>query len=261
MSTRLQEFSRILLVGDSCIDVYHEGVCQRINPEAPTVILKKLSERSQMGMSSNVRENLKSAGVVVDHITHEEIIIKNRYVDISFNQQLLRVDEGEAKKVKPLDVSSLKDNYDIVIISDYNKGFLTEEVCKDMCDKYCNSKIYVDSKKSDLSCFSNSTIKINKKEFESAKNISRDNDIIVTLGKDGAMFDGKKFEAENVNVFDVSGAGDVFLSSMVIGHIIGLDVHKSIEFSVKSSTLSVTKMGTYVMKEKDWESCYEKVCV
>ena len=83
---------KILLIGDSCTDEYVYGVCERLNPEAPVPILKFNRKETNKGMAWNVRENLMSFGIEVHVVTHKENIIKTRYIDEKYNQQMLRVD-------------------------------------------------------------------------------------------------------------------------------------------------------------------------
>ena len=62
MDIQQQKLYKILLIGDSCEDIYHFGTCQRISPEAPVPILKKAYEEIRPGMSANVAANLESFG-------------------------------------------------------------------------------------------------------------------------------------------------------------------------------------------------------
>ncbi len=75
---------QILVVGDSCHDIYHYGECNRLSPEAPVPIFKEIKQVSKAGMSLNVVENLKSFGFIVSHITNKEQITKHRLVDTRF---------------------------------------------------------------------------------------------------------------------------------------------------------------------------------
>ena len=120
-----QKQFKVLLIGDSCTDEYVYGICERLNPEAPVPILKKTRVERQMGMAWNVRENLMSFGVEVYILTQEERIIKRRFIDERYNQQLLRVDVENP--TKPLDYDLPENNFDALVISDYDKGFITTE--------------------------------------------------------------------------------------------------------------------------------------
>jgi bifunctional ADP-heptose synthase (sugar kinase/adenylyltransferase) len=91
----------VLIIGDVMIDSYMWGKVNRISPEAPVPILKYERTEISFGMSANVKRNLESFGVFVNHITNKNPIIKKRIVDKNSNQQLLRIDnDGEVDKLK-----------------------------------------------------------------------------------------------------------------------------------------------------------------
>jgi len=252
------------LIGDSCVDHYHYGECNRVSPEASVLILKKESSKTIDGMAGNVNNSLKAMVSNVYFHTNVEKIVKNRYVDTKHNQHLLRVDEGESIKLEPFDDNNLKNiKYDALIISDYNKGFITEEVAIRLCEKFKDIPVFVDSKKKNLSCFSNCFLKINKKEFENSISFGENVKIIITLGPDGARHGSKVYKAEPVDVFDVSGAGDVFLSALAVCFLRTADIDRSIKVSNKCASFSVTKLGTYVLTIKDLKNTgvYDDLCV
>lgn len=56
---------KILVIGDSCKDVFRYGICERLCPEAPVPVFKPQSIRVNGGMCLNVVENIKSLGVIV----------------------------------------------------------------------------------------------------------------------------------------------------------------------------------------------------
>jgi len=88
---------KILLIGDSCEDVYHFGSCSRMSPEAPVAVLRETRVESRLGMAHNVLCNLRSFGLDVEFLTNHEVIKKHRYVDEKSKSHLLRVDEGEQR--------------------------------------------------------------------------------------------------------------------------------------------------------------------
>ena len=259
MNIRQLKSYNILLIGDSCEDVYHYGICERLSPEAPVPILKQSYFKIVKGMSSNVRLNLEAFGAKVHHITNSESIKKHRFIDSRHNQHLLRWDEGEQQKLKPLCLSDIEsfDKFDALVISVYNKGFLTEDVCRDLIKKIKSQKpnipIFVDTKKINVSCYDGCHIKINEKEFNNITNHGDNTDFIVTFGDQGASYHNKIFSTETVEVFDVCGAGDVFLTSLVIGYLTCGTIEKAIPLANKMASISVTHMGTYVLTEKDIE--------
>ena len=106
-------------------------------------------------------------------------------------------------------------------------------------------------KKSNLSCFRNCIIKINKPEFLKSSNIHKSNKLIITLGKDGALFEDKIYPTNKQEVFDVCGAGDVFLSSFVYKFLNNSSIDESILFANRCASFSVSKMGSYVLSKKD----------
>ena len=248
--------NNILLVGDCCTDVYIEGSVDRISPEAPVPVIKKLSEDMNPGMSLNVLGNLKALfmftlgldKVNVDLLTHEEEIIKTRILDVKSKQHLIRIDQDP--EIKSTLNRNISNDYTHLIISDYNKGFLRPEDCTFLCEKFKGKPIFVDSKKKDLSCFKNCIIKINDLEEESAYNIDSSNTVITTLGAKGAKFNNKIYKSKAVDVFDVCGAGDVFLASLFY-YMLNNSIEDSIKFANICAGISVTKPGVYTLSEKD----------
>ncbi len=262
MDTQQQKYYKVLLIGDSCVDVYHYGICERISPEAAVPIMKELRTEIMPGMSANVEANLTAFGLKVDHITNEKKIQKHRFIDERYNQHLLRYDTGEQNLLEPLNLNELSacfrsfkldpnKHYDAVIISDYNKGFLTEDACKRICAQFKEVPVFVDTKKNNLTCFSNCVIKINEKEYKNIKENPVDSEFVVTLGDRGASYKEKIFQTDPIEVFDVCGAGDVFLAALVHGFLNTNSVEQSINIANKHASLSVSKMGTYVLTKED----------
>ena len=238
----------ILVIGDSCTDIYNYGTCDRISPEAPVPILKIHKTESKPGMASNVQVALERLGNKTQIITNLEKITKERYVCNKSMQHVLRVDRGESVAMKPLKLASVDlSDYDCLVISDYNKGFLPSEICKQLVHYALsqNKQVFVDSKKNDLSCFDGCFIKINKLEYESATCLPKNSEIIVTLGPDGARHNNKTYSTNKTEVFDVCGAGDTFMSAFVTHYMSFQDMSKAIDFANKAATLSVQNFGNY----------------
>jgi len=129
------------LIGDHCLDIYHYGVCERLSPEAPVPILKETNTETKMGMSSNVRMNLKAFGLSVRHEHNKHIIQKHRIIDSRFNHHLLRYDVGEEHILPEFDIDKLNNlkSVDAVIIAITIRAFLGT-VQLQSCVK--SSKIY-----------------------------------------------------------------------------------------------------------------------
>lgn len=248
---------KILLLGESCDDIYHYGTCDRLNPEAPVPVLKETHTEIKKGMAANVKLNLDAFNIDVEFLTNEEKLEKHRLIDTRFNCHVARYDVGEAKKVK-----TLKDHFydfDILVISDYDKGLIDDAFARRLCKTFKNKLIFVDSKKKDLSCFTNCFLKINEKEFNESKSIDPSAETIVTLGSKGAMYKNKIYPTEKTEVFDVCGAGDVFLSSLIYGYLIYNNIEEAIKLANKFASLSVSKTGTYVLTEEDYESIINRI--
>tara|TARA_R110000824_G_scaffold91123_1_gene222004 strand:- start:1261 stop:1959 length:699 start_codon:yes stop_codon:yes gene_type:complete len=226
-------------------------VCKRLNPEAPVPILDQEYTKEEAGMSSNVKNNLQSLGFKVDHFKNKEHLEKHRLIDLTYKQHLIRYDVG-VSSLRSFNVEHLKEDYDIVVISDYNKGFITEEVAEYICELYKYKTVFVDSKKNNLSCFKHCFIKINRNEYLNLKAYNEKNcELIITEGSDGARYKEKNYPTDKVDVYDVCGAGDVFLASLVYGYTKNNDIIESIKIANKFASISVSKLGIYVLTEDD----------
>jgi len=249
---------KILLIGDECEDVYRFGLCTRLSPESPVPVFKELSCERRPGMSANVRENLKSFGHDIIHVSNKQKITKTRFVEKRFFQHLLRVDNEQ-----PLDPLRCDDiewdnlhtqNLDAIVISDYSKGFVDSsavEKCLSL-GKKLSIPMIVDTKKTDLSIFKGCIIKINQHEFEKITSFPAKYDLIVTMGAHGARWKESIFPAENSSVYDVCGAGDVFLAAFVHKFLESTgDFKGSIEFANTCALKSVQNFGTYILTKED----------
>ena len=210
------------------------------------------------GMSGNVRKNLEELGCAVCHITNENKIIKTRIIDSKFNNHIVRLDDHN-EGCDTLEDSHIEDiedkiiskiRFDAVIISDYDKGFLPYDSAKHLIDtirKYNEDcPIFVDTKKTDVSCYNEVFLKINELESARIKNNGKENNVITTLGKRGAMYNGKMYDSRKTDVSDICGAGDTFISSLAFSYLCeNKDIEKAIKFSNISSSISVRNIGVY----------------
>ena len=256
MGTQQQTFCKILLIGDSCLDRYHYGECVRLSPEAPVPILRHLKTVEHPGMALNVEQNLKAFPVDVDVLTNLESVAKERFVDIRSKQHLLRCDFGEKVILEPLSLVDpiLKNlsQYDAIVLSDYNKGYLNNAVIQALMNMIPKTTpIFVDTKKRDLSVFKNCIIKINEVEYSRLTSKGDSNQIVVTMGDDGVMWNHKVFPTSKVEVFDVSGAGDTFLAALVHGFLQTRSFEQSLTFANKCASIVVQKSGTYALTSQD----------
>ena len=262
MAIQQPKLSKILAIGDSCIDIYAFGNCQRLSPEAPVPIFKESSRDSRPGMVLNVAQNLINLENQVEVITNSIKATKTRLIDSGFMHHLLRLDHEPTSGVFCMDLLSSINltDFNTVVISDYNKGFLDYETCRFLCEKFSSSNvpIFVDSKKRDLRCFENAIIKINAFENSMVTHFPSVCKLIVTHGPQGAEFENKSFaayeiEKKMINDYrDVAGAGDTFLAALVHEYLKSDgNLYKSIEFANKCAAIAVNKFGTYAITYHD----------
>lgn len=240
--------TKILIIGDSCKDVFIYGKCTRMCPDAPVPVFLPTTQRCNRGMASNVAENLRKLGIECDVVCNQEEVQKTRYIDEKTNHMFLRVDSNEENigRIKNLN-KELIEKYDIVIISDYDKGFLAEEDIDFICSEH--DSVFVDTKKILSSWYKKAKfIKINEKEYNRTKlTISTKDNLIITLGENGCMHRGENFPVEKVEVKDMSGAGDTFLAGLVYSYTKEADIFKAIVFANECATKVVQKRGVNVV--------------
>ena len=239
-----QKQLKILLIGDSCTDEYVYGTCERLNPEAPVPILRFDRKETTRGMAWNVRENLMSFGIEVFILTNNESITKTRYIDEKSNQHILRVDDEGL--CDPMEYELPEDEYDALVISDYDKGFLTSKKIQELVDWF-DGPVFIDSKKTKQpkkDCY----LKINEIESKLLKGYKN---LIVTKGAGGADYNKVNYPGEKTKIVDVVGAGDTFLSALVYFHLFYGRIEEAIPYANKAAAIAVQNFGTYVLTDKD----------
>ena len=214
---------KFLVIGETCSDRFCYGKASRLCPEAPAPVFVPENGINNLGMATNVYRNI----VAIDEDTNKDIPYKNqidlftneakghktRYVDTESNQMFLRVDTDTYPHC-----GELPDNieeYDAVVVSDYDKGFLTENNLREIARR--SQLSFLDTKKhfnidwSDHFTF----IKINEKEFLENGWKHRADNIIVTKASKGCWYNHRDYEINKPSdVRDVSGAGDTFLAAL-----------------------------------------------
>lgn len=256
----MKEKIKVLVIGDGCKDVFQYGNCKRLSPEAPVPVFLPTQRKENGGMALNVYNNLKALGIDCDILTNSGIT-KTRLVDEVSNQMLLRVDENDrVENVFMRELSSIKyGDYNAIVISDYNKGFLSET---DIVYIQNNHPIvFMDTKKK-LGNWAMGVrfIKINQKEYD--ENVSDEfqhnyaGDLIVTRGKEGSRLlsdDDNLVRIEDFpiedehEVRDLSGAGDTFLAALVAFYVKNNDIRRAIQFANKCAAWVVTQKGVAVV--------------
>lgn len=300
---------RILVVGDLMVDRFVYGKVERISPEAPIPVLRYQKETVMPGGAGNVAMNLVSLGCdatvigavgrdaegrLLGKMLEEKGIaarlivrgdvpttIKTRY--IAGKDHLLREDrelampvENPPKRMLALIEREIK-RADVVVLSDYGKGFLTERICQTaiMSCRKIGKIVVVDPKGDDYTKYRDATlVKPNLKEFSeatgrkydpSAKEFDKQavagakrlisrygyGGVLVTLGEHGMLLvrggagaDVVRVTTRAREVFDVSGAGDTALAALAMSLADGKDLVDAVRISNVASGIAVSKLGT-----------------
>lgn len=239
---------KIVVIGELCHDVFVYGECKRLSPEAPVPVFNPIHSIENLGMAGNVVANINviEPNIKISFYHSLEKITKTRYVDKKTNHLFLRVDdEPRVNRIMMSDMltSDIKEA-DAVVVSDYNKGFLSED---DLCtiSKLARFAI-VDTKKRmnpiHLSHFN--FIKINEHEANQGVADELKEKTIVTLGPKGAMYMDTLYPSPHPKeTIDVSGAGDTFLAAFATKYLETEDIDISITFANKMSAIVVSKRG------------------
>lgn len=243
-----------------------------------TTFLSIISKRDNT-LSKNL---MKKYGIVDESIysSNFDTIKKTRFS--SNQQQLLRVDE-ESKNISQKDQIKIKskllkiiNNFSYLIISDYDKGLINS--IPDVIEKIISNKklkVFVDTKRQNINIYKNSfLIKPNIHEFKKiCLNYKLNHDdlkksplkilnkinvkyLLLTKGKDGIELFNNRSSMYNLSkpvdrVYDVTGAGDVVISSFVATFIKYQDLQIAMKIAFKLSRISVLNFGTYVVKQNE----------
>ena len=296
---------KILVIGDLMIDHYVWGSCERISPEAPVQVVDVKNESNRLGGACNVAHNLIALNAQVfvcgvvgnddtglwlgDKLESIGVDISYLFVDTSrpttkktrviiANQQVLRIDR-ESKA--PIDSSiqidimqrlhAVLDEVDCIIISDYGKGLLNDELTQFVIT-YAKKKskfVLCDPKGKDYSKYRGATLLTpNKKEAELATDIIISNEesliragmtlknkcqldiSLITLSEDGiGIFANDAMEripTRAKEVYDVTGAGDTVIAALGFALSSGCDILQACEFANAAAAVVVGKVGSAV---------------
>jgi D-beta-D-heptose 7-phosphate kinase/D-beta-D-heptose 1-phosphate adenosyltransferase len=260
---------KVLVIGDSCKDVFVYGDITRISPEAPVPVFVPTDTEKNDGMARNVSHNVEALEMHISTITNKNGIVKKRYVDNRSGQMVLRVDEHDyCDRIDRKVLEGIRDNkctphfgsetnVDAIIISDYCKGFLEEEDIQFICNN--NKNVFVDTKKQLGDFILNADfIKINELEYQKNHDVLSDEEfkdkLIVTLGSKGCRYRNTVYSVPEVPVRDVSGAGDTFLAGLVRGYLDTGSIVEGIRFAQKCTTIVVQKHGVATVELKELQN-------
>ena len=293
---------RLLVVGDVMLDRYVKGEVSRISPEAPVPVLAVEDETVVAGGAANVALNGADMGAVVEAFgwfgrdeqgDRLKNILKDKDIAVdsllSFegaptisktrvmasNQQICRVDREEAPDSYRPDLSKLGEalrqkagEADTVIISDYGKGFVTNELIALV--REASPFVAVDPKPSRLLDYSSPDLltpnrleafelagisRLTREKVPEEKIVRSINEkfnpamLAITLGADGMLLarEGrveKTMPTAAREVYDVSGAGDTVITSMTLALGAGASLEEAAEFANVAAGIVVGKVGT-----------------
>jgi D-beta-D-heptose 7-phosphate kinase/D-beta-D-heptose 1-phosphate adenosyltransferase len=298
-----------LVIGDVMLDRYLIGEVNRISPEAPVPVVLLQSQQDRAGGASNVAANLALLGVkthmigVVGHdgeaailidlmneagietsgmvrTTHRPTVAKTRI--LSGHQQMVRLDQESSAPLSESEshllLEAIKTQLDtkpaLVILSDYAKGVLSQEICLFVIAqcKTMQIPVLVDPKGHDYSKYAGATaLTPNKKETaEACMTSTRDpalldkaaalkqqlalEFLVVTRGEEGiSLIDDHAhlLPATAKQVFDVSGAGDTVIATLAAGLMNGLVPLEALQLANIAAGVVVGKVGTVPIQQDE----------
>lgn len=299
------------------LDISYIGTSNRLAPEAPVPVLKVTDIIYGLGGAGNVVNNLNSIktntfiiSVIGDDLNGYKIkeLLNNNNISNHLifdnrpttsknriycqNKLLSRYDIETNEKINEIieneiinKINEIIDQIDVIILSDYMKGVLTNNLCKTIIEicKHKNKMIFVDPKDTNHEKYIGCTlVKPNRNEAEyfinRKINLNDHDDILdalnkimdmfeskyclLTLGENGLIvFDGENYRhfesKDKINIIDVTGAGDMVLSSFSYKYLKTNNLMESARFANYCGTLKVRNLGTYVLSQYDL-LCYDK---
>lgn len=294
---------RILVVGDVMLDNYYVGDVRRISPEAPVPVFRKHSERSVLGGAANVAANLVAAnqqtsmmsilgkdangqtmmrlfeniGVNAELVANQQrsTTVKTRFLADN-NQQLMRLDVEDTDPLTKAECSRMLkklrkqiDNFDLILMSDYLKGLLTQDFCQGVI-KMARAKsipVVVDVKDpkygkyygatllkpnlNELRSLTGKSVQTDEEVVEASEELRRRSNcryILTTLGARGMVLvgDGEPYFVKSLarEVFDVSGAGDTTIAYLATCMANGMPIREAVDIANYAAGIQVGKVGT-----------------
>lgn len=249
-----------LVIGEECTDEFVYGKADRLSPEAPVPVFVPTSIVLNRGMAGNVIENLfalqkNKPCIVFEAVSNPKEMVKKRFVDEKSNHIFLRVDSGERVEPFAADDAFMKmiSSADCIIISDYNKGYLTNESFDYIFQNTLEKQVVIlDSKRPLTESILEFVdfVKLNEQEYErNCRLLGEDvmsnykHKLIITIGANGTFYNGKVYPVEKRQTIDVSGAGDTFVAAFAHMYMESYDTAKSIIFANEMASIVVTKRG------------------
>lgn len=308
----------VLVIGDLVMDHFIWGKVRRISPEAPVPVVEVNSESLMLGGAANVVNNIHSLGGKVlvcgvigrddmgKNLVHElrakgissdgVIIEENRPTSvktrvIAHSQQVVRFDREKKDKIHLDTIKAIIDyvkdkisSIDTIIISDYAKGVLSEELIEEIITiaKKKNKPVAVDPKVSHFDYYKYATIVTpNNDEASQASGIDIENDssllragevllnklgsdaVLITRGEHGMSLFENNGEITHIptvakEVYDVSGAGDTVIGATALAIASGASFKEAAVISNFAAGIVVGKVGTATVAPEELENALEE---
>lgn len=213
--------AKVLVIGDPMVDVYHFGHVDRLSPEAPVPVFVQDRQESRPGGAANVTENLQMLSVRWDScFPGVRWTEKHRYM--VGNHQLLRVDRDQkydpAKELLNIEGFDLT-GVDAIVLSDYNKGWLSSQFCVSVISRANLAGIptVVDPKGDHWGRYQNCTVICPNTLEATNPDVNLFKTVLLKEGPKGLTLkvkgqEPKRFPATAKSVFDVTGAGDTVVA-------------------------------------------------
>ena len=241
--------SKISIIGESCLDVFVYCDAIRLAPDLPVPVLQEIHIETNPGMAANVQRNIEARSVNTSLVTNNnwDEIVKRRYMHDGSNHMFFRVDTPH--NISRLNIENIDLSSELIVISDYNKGFLMESDIEFICQSH--PLVFLDTKKV-LGKWAEgaSFIKINDYEYNNSKSHLSETlskRIIHTRGSEGCNFRGKNFPVEKFEVRDTSGAGDSFMAALVVEFLKTSSIEDSIVAANYAASRVVRTRGVGVI--------------
>lgn len=295
---------RILVVGDLMLDVYLSGRASRISPEAPVPVVTAQKKSLIPGGSANVAANLVELGCAVTIAgfigeDDEGKFLQDRFCDLGINaesvietsfptickmrvmangQHIVRYDIDSNFRsivnnalIDHLEVLGSMRHFDAVIVSDYNKGTITQDVMSAIKTHF-SCPIFCDIKPPNKKNFQNVwAIAPNLEEARQmvansslgvediARCLKEDlslKSVIITMADEGIFGLDENDECWSFPAhtsidehdprqrFDVTGAGDTVLSVFSTCVVSGMLVKEALLVANVAAGIVVNKIGT-----------------
>jgi len=305
----IQEFPKknILVIGDLILDEYLFGDINRINPEAPVPVLNVSNNNREhrLGGAANTANNIAALGAnctVVGQVGNDKfkepmlelfkranintfLIERNDFTTIkktrlvAQKQQALRVDFEDPKPIQSEHVQKIikfikSNHFDMILLSDYNKGTLTKELTEEL--KKLNTPIVVDPKPTNMNLFKDAfAIAPNIKEAREITNSNTKPEalsqliadeykthVIITQGPNGTSSYNKDTKEYNHlptkarEVYDVSGAGDTFIAALTLALASKAELYEATHIANQAAGVVVGKFGTATLTLEELKSSF-----